>query len=94
VVPRFKYFGRWCGDRIAVIGDYADEATNVKPDFPKWRELKEVSDWKNITAEVVKEFNFFIEVDKLKVKSCPRNISPDMMLTQDLEILNEPKICR
>ncbi len=69
VVPRLKYFGRWCGDRIAIVGDYADDATNYKPGEtgPSFHDLKS-PEYKNITEEVVKEFNLFIEDDEYKVK--------------------------
>jgi hypothetical protein len=89
-IPVLKYFGRWCGDRIAIIGDYADQATNVKPDFPTFYELDENLEWKNITHEVVREFNLFIEVDELKVGR-RRCLSPDMVITAD-GIKDNPKM--
>ncbi len=81
VVPKLKYFGRWCGDRIVVLGDYAEHATNYKIDAtrPSYDDL-EKPEWRNITNEVVKEFNYFIELDELKV-STPPYLSPDMIIT-------------
>jgi hypothetical protein len=70
VVPKLKYFGRWCCDRIVVLGDYADESTNYKVGVtgPSYHELNENPEWKDITEEVEKEFNYFIQKDELKVK--------------------------
>ena len=67
VVPKPKYFGRWCGDRIVVLGDYADQATNVKSDFPTYSEVRNDPSWTNITEGVIREFNWFIESEHLKV---------------------------
>jgi hypothetical protein len=67
VVPKLKYFGRWCGDRIVVLGDYADQATNVKPDFPTYDKVLHDPSWTNITEGVIREFNWFIESEDLKV---------------------------
>jgi len=66
-----KYFGRWCGDRIAIVGDYAEEATNYKiipGTNPSFHELEENPEWKNITKELIEEFNLFIEYEDLQVK--------------------------
>ncbi len=70
VVPKLKYFGRWCGDRIAIVGDYADQSTNYKVGVsgPSFHELDINPEWRDITKEVVKEFNYFIEKDELKVE--------------------------
>jgi hypothetical protein len=72
-----KYFGHWCGDRIAIIGDYADKATNVGKDFPSYFDLDDNTTWKDITNEVAEEFNYFIEDDDLKVHN-DLNIAPDV----------------
>ncbi len=81
-----KYFGRWCGDRIAVVGDYADEATNY--DGPSYHHIE--ATFRDITEEAVKEFNEFIELDELKIKR-PSYISPDMVVSAD-GISHNPKI--
>jgi len=64
VEKRLKYFGRWCGDRIAVVGDYADVADNY--DGPLYHEILEK--FKDITKEAIKEFNEFIEEEDLKIR--------------------------
>lgn len=52
-----KYLGRWYGDRIAVVGDYASD--NL---------YDEISDnYRNISHEVVQEFNAFIDEEDLKL---------------------------
>jgi hypothetical protein len=91
-IPEVKYLGHWCGDRIAVIGDYADQADNVKPDFPTWEELEESGEWKNITDDVAREFNVFVEEDRLKVGRI-KNISPDMVITSN-GVEDNPKYVR
>jgi hypothetical protein len=93
-IPVLRYFGRWCGDRIAVIGDYADVAQNVKPDFPTFHELEENTEWKDITPEVEREFNLFIELDELKVGADKsQNINPDMIITEN-GLQRSPKIVK
>lgn len=89
-IPEVKYLGHWCGDRIAVIGDYADQANNVKPDFPTWEELGEGKKWKNITDAVVREFNAFIEDRKLQVGGLGY-ISPDIVISGN-GVYDNPKI--
>jgi len=94
VVPRLKYFGRWCGDRIAVVGDYADSplCSNYKVGVtgPSYEELKKNPEWKNITEDVIKEFNLFIEDEDLKVKSC-LFIRPGMIIGSN-GFINDPII--
>ena len=94
VVPKLKYFGRWCGDRIAIVGDYADSplCTNYKVGVtgPSFEELEKNHEWKNITEEVVKEFNLFIEDDDLKVNQ-PHSIRPDMVVGSN-GFINNPII--
>ncbi len=70
VVPRLKYFGRWCGDRIVVLGDYADSSTNYKPGEtgPSYDDLENNQEYKNITEEAVREFNMFIEEEEFMIK--------------------------
>jgi len=80
VEPKLKYFGRWCGDRIAVVGDYADGATNY--DGSSFNHIEET--FRDITDEVIDEFNWFIEVDELKVeKDTVKFINPDMVITAE-----------
>ena len=43
-------YGRWCGDRIAVVGDYAPE-----PHVYPGSEEEESGEWKDITALVAAE---------------------------------------
>ena len=53
----FKTCGRWAGDRVVLIGDY-DESGLYHRALRKF---------KDITEEVVREFNEFIEREDLKV---------------------------
>ena len=77
IIPHLKYFGRWCGDRIALIGDYAHDAPNAQ-NLPDYFTVKDT--FRDITAEVVKEFNWFIEDEDLKVSE-PEPVSIDMIIT-------------
>lgn len=52
VIPPLKYFGRWCGDRIALVGDYAEHSSNY--DGPDYDEI--VRDYTDISEEAFKEF--------------------------------------
>jgi hypothetical protein len=48
--PEFEVSGRWCGDRVIVLGDYTREIPNYEGDASKlWGESDE---WKNISTEV------------------------------------------
>lgn len=76
----FKTCGRWAGDRVLVVGDYDESGLY---DLAK-KEFKEIS------AEVIPEFNEFIEIEKLKVGG-PGYIMPDMVATAG-GIHNQPKI--
>jgi len=69
VMPKLKYFGRWAGDRVVVLGDYAEPGftPNFRPEFPLYRDVDPKNGWRNITDEAVREFNWYIEVDELKV---------------------------
>ena len=89
VEPKYKYFGRWCGDRIAVVGDYADQATNY--DGPSFTHILET--YRNITDEVVREFNTFIGVEDLKIRGNPDAISPDTAVSAEGYARN-PKISK
>ena len=53
----FKTCGRWAGDRIVLIGDY---------DESKLYDIA-LKEYKDITEEVIKEFNEFIETDEYKI---------------------------
>jgi hypothetical protein len=70
VFPKLKYFGRWAGDRIVVLGDYAKPGftPNFRPYFPLYRDVNPKNGWRDITKEVIREFNWYIEADDLKVK--------------------------
>ncbi|MEM2941405.1 MAG: hypothetical protein QW304_07655 [Thermoproteota archaeon] len=70
-----KYFGRWCGDRIALVGDYADEATNYTG--PSYEHVLQT--FKDITEKVVEEFNQFIESPELSIV-LPKYIRPDIVI--------------
>ncbi len=86
---RLKYFGRWCGDRIAVVGDYADKADNYDTDRqPSFSEILET--FRDITDGAVKEFNEFIGDDDLKVGKITA-MSPDVVISAG-EIHVNPRI--
>jgi hypothetical protein len=53
----YRLAGRWAEDRIALVGDY-DESKLFDAAEKKFR---------NISQELVEEFNDFIEVDELKL---------------------------
>ena len=58
IVPELKYFGRWAGDRIAVIGDYAEDgATNIKG-LPSYRDVER--SFKDITPLIQNELKWFM----------------------------------
>lgn len=54
-----EYCGRWACDRIVIIGDY--DSSNL------YDEIEEGNGWKNISNEVVKEFNSVIEIDMYRI---------------------------
>jgi len=85
---KHEYFGRWCGDRIAVVGDYCEGATNYQG--PSWKEVKE--EFKDITQEVAKEFNQMIEEKELMIGETS-SIAPDMVFSKG-KVHVEPKIRR
>jgi len=49
--------GRWAGDRVALVGDYDDSKL--------WEQLPS---WKNISADVVRDWNLFIDIPEMKLK--------------------------
>jgi len=75
-----KYFGRWCGDRIVVAGDYG----------PSGLYDEAQKSYKDITEELIEEFNDFIEVEKLKVGKII-GIRPDLIISRE-GITRNPKI--
>jgi len=82
--PKLKYFGRWCGDRIALVGDYADLATNYNgPSFGLI-----LHTYKDITKEVVEEYNMFVGKEH-EIKTT--YIMPDIVITSN-KIYHNPKI--
>jgi len=52
--------GRWAGDRVALVGDYDESEL--------WEEL---GSWKNISAEVVRDWNAFMDIPDLKLQLNP-----------------------
>ena len=54
----YKIAGRWAGDRIALVGDYDDS---------KLFHIAE-QDFRNISKELVKEFNHFIQDKDMMLK--------------------------
>jgi len=88
IVPKYKFFGHWCGDRIALIGDYAQNAPNAEF-LPSYFYVLE--NYTDITEEVIKEFNHFIEVEDRKITGFDEYISPDIVITASGGFIN-PKI--
>ena len=70
---RFKTVGRWAGDEIYLVGDYDDSGL--------YHEAKAF--YRDITREVVEEFNEFIEVESCKVGNM-EYCKPDLILTAKL----------
>jgi len=64
--------GRWAGDRVVLVGDYDDSELYHKAK----REFTEISEW------LIKAYNEFIEVKKLKLKEdeVMEYISPDIVI--------------
>jgi len=52
--------GRWAGDRVALVGDYDDSKL--------WEELPS---WKNISADVVRDWNVFMDIPEMKLTHNP-----------------------
>jgi hypothetical protein len=52
--------GRWAGDRVGLVGDYDDSKV--------WVQLPA---WKNISAQVVRDWNDFIEIPEMKLTLNP-----------------------
>jgi len=66
---KFKTVGRWAGDEIYLVGDYDDSGL--------YHEAK--ATYKNITREVIEEFNEFIELESCKVGRSA-HIRPDLVI--------------
>lgn len=77
-----KTAGSWAGDRVVVVGDYDESGL--------YREV-EKDGWREISAEVVREFNEFIEIERLRVGKLDY-ISPDMVATSAGKLHISPKI--
>jgi hypothetical protein len=52
--------GRWAGDRVALVGDY--DESNLWKQLPSWR---------NISKEVVRDWNVFIDIEDMKLTYNP-----------------------
>ena len=52
--------GRWAGDRVALVGDYDESKL--------WEQLPT---FRNITADVVRDWNDFVDVQEMKLKYDP-----------------------
>ena len=52
--------GRWAGDRVALVGDY--DESKLWEEFPTWR---------NISKQVVRDWNAFIELENMKLTYNP-----------------------
>jgi len=58
--PLSTIAGRWAGDRVALVGDY--DSSRIWDDLPRFR---------NITKELVDEWNAFIELPDRKLTYRP-----------------------
>lgn len=56
-IRKYEYAGRWAFDRVALVGDY--DSSNL---YWTARET-----FKNISPEVAKEYNDFIEIEEMKL---------------------------
>jgi hypothetical protein len=59
IKKEYETAGRWAGDRIVLIGDY--DASKL------WNKL-ERGGWTDISEQLVKDYNDFIEVDQYKLE--------------------------
>ena len=67
---RFKTCGRWAGDEIYLVGDYDDSGLYHRA----------LEEFRDVTEEVVREFNEFIGVEELKVGARAFDM-PDAVIT-------------
>jgi len=58
IQKEYETAGRWAGDRIVLIGDY--DASKL------WDKL-ECDGWTDISEQLVKDYNDFIEVEQCKL---------------------------
>lgn len=56
-LPPDSTVGRWAGDRVALVGDYDDSGL--------WNELPS---YRNISAEVVRDWNAFMDIPENQLK--------------------------
>ena len=54
-----KWFGKWCGDRIALVGDYGRQAPNFKKVGTDYNTL--IAEFKDITDDVINEYLNFLK---------------------------------
>ena len=52
--------GRWAGDRVALVGDY--DQSHLWDELPSWR---------NISKEVVRDWNAFMDIEDMKLTYNP-----------------------
>ena len=61
--PLSPIAGRWAGDHIALVGDYDSSRL--------WEELYQRKTYRNISEDLVREWNDFIEIDTMKLTFTP-----------------------
>ncbi len=59
-MDEWEWFGRWCGDRIALVGDYAEDAKNFMKVGVSYEDVLE--GFRDISDEVLREFYRFLSV--------------------------------
>ena len=69
-----KYYGRWAGDRIVLLGDYAEGIYEGMFE-------RILDEYKDITSELIEEFNEFIGDEDLKIKGFSWMMA-DIMITK------------
>ena len=74
-IPKLKYLGRWCCDRIGIIGDYFYDATNY--DGPSWEKIDK--HYADITKELREEFERVFPEFAKNIK--PKFIRLDMTIS-------------
>ena len=60
--PDAQYAGRWAGDEVYLVGDYDSSGLYDRAQ----------KSYRDIARGLVREYNRFIKIDKLKLKHCPR----------------------
>lgn len=91
--PDFKVFGRWCGDRVLIIGDYAEDS-----DVPGIENVSAYYDddgQTDITDQIIPAFEraFGVRIDMTRDGWRKRQLDPDewSWLIPDLPPLAEKK---